>query len=178
VTYCWFKILWERLWHYQFTVHLFHPEIPLPRERDALMIDLFIAAGHTGEELRGLNRCRIKLQMLFLSDTMTANGKQIHRPHMLTQVEVQSASKYKFPRQEPMALDWVEWTCFWTRFTHSGLYLIDPLEQCTALTHRNWTWFYDVAEEVLQHTTDDGVDYYHKTSGRRRTRCEQHYEYL
>ena len=55
VTYCWFKILWERLWHYRFTVHLHHPEIPLPRERDELIINLFIAAGIAGKELRSLN---------------------------------------------------------------------------------------------------------------------------
>ena len=65
VTYCWFKILWERLWHYRFTVHLHHPEIPLPRERDELIINLFIAAGIAGKELGSLNRCRIKLQMFF-----------------------------------------------------------------------------------------------------------------
>ena len=33
VTYCWFKILWGELWHYRFTVHLYHPEKQLPRER-------------------------------------------------------------------------------------------------------------------------------------------------
>ena len=73
-TYCWFKILWERLWHYGFSIHLHHPEIPIPRKNDALIIDLFLAAGHTGSALRGLNRCRICLHMIFLSDMVTTNG--------------------------------------------------------------------------------------------------------
>ena len=50
-----FKILWERLWHYQFTVHLFYPEISLLRERSALVVELFNATGHAGEVLCSLN---------------------------------------------------------------------------------------------------------------------------
>ena len=119
-----------------------------------------------------------KATNVFFSDMVTASGQQIDRVHLLPQVEELSVSKYNFPREEPTASDWVDWTCFWTRFTHLGLYLVDPLGRWTAPTHRSWSWFYDAAEEVLQHVTEDGVDYHHKTSGRRRTRGEQCYEFL
>ena len=84
-----------------------------------------------------------------------------------------SASKYKFPRKESTESDWVGWTCFWTRFTHLGLYMIDPLGQWTTPLHLIWSWLYTVAEEVLQHMTEDKVDYFHKTNGHRRTHGEQ-----
>ena len=73
-TFCWFKSLWERLWHYGFEIHLDYPIIPFPRKKDAIMVDLFLAAGCIGAELRSFNRVCIKLQMLFLSDITTANG--------------------------------------------------------------------------------------------------------
>ena len=120
----------------------------------------------------------LKLEMLFLSDMVTANGRQIDRQHLLSRGDEAGKSKYTFPREEPTASDWLELTCFWTRFTHPGLYLMEPLGRWVAPTHRNWLWFYDAAEEILQHVTKYGVDYYHRTSGSRRTRGEKYYEYL
>ena len=44
--------------------------------------------------------------------------------------------------------------------------------------HSNWTWFYDMADEVVQHVMDAGIDYYHTSSGHRRTCRGQHYTLL
>ena len=65
--------------------------------------------------------------MLFLSDTVIANDLQIQLLHLLPQMEEHTALKYTFLHEEIMASGWVWWTCFWTRFTHTGLYLMDPL---------------------------------------------------
>jgi hypothetical protein len=78
-TTCWVKTLWERLWVYRFQVTMDYPDIPFPREKDALMVDLFRS------ELRSLNRVHLHLQMLFLLDIVLANGRQVDasclRPH-------------------------------------------------------------------------------------------------
>ena len=82
---------------------------------------------------------------------------------------------YQFPREEPTDNDWTEWVMFWTRFTHHGLCLHTPMGKWVAPSHRRWKWYYDVANDVVEHLTDDGVDYYHKADTRRRTRSEQTY---
>ena len=54
-----------------------------------------------------------------------------------------------------LVLDWVEWSCFWTGFTYPGLYLINPLGRWTAPMYRSWSVFYNTAEKVLRHVTED-----------------------
>jgi len=84
-TKCWVETLWERLWVYMFQVTMDYPDIPYPREKDALMVDLIRSAGWKGEELRCLNRVRLHLQMVFLLGIVLANGRQVDdsclRPH-------------------------------------------------------------------------------------------------
>ena len=92
-----------------------------------LTVDLFIAAIYTGKERHSLNRCWIKLQMMFVSEMVTANCRQIHRQYMLPQVDEQNVSKYKFPHKEPMASDWVKTACLWPWFSYMDLYLVEPL---------------------------------------------------
>ena len=107
-TYCWFKILWERLCYYGFSVYLFYPTIHFPRERDTLMVDLFLAAGYSGEELRSLNRRRLYLQMLFLLDIVVANGRQVDKSYLVAPRYPTDCSWYTFPREEPTPEDWME----------------------------------------------------------------------
>ena len=73
---CWLKSLWERMSAYNFHIYMKHEEIPFPRERDRLLVEIFLGEEYVGEELRQLNRVRIFLQMLFLSDIATADGRR------------------------------------------------------------------------------------------------------
>ena len=142
------------------------------------MVDLFRSAGWKGEELRSLNRVRLHLHMLFLSDIVLANGRQVDasclRPHAVPS----TSSSYDFPREEPTSTDWTRWADFWTSFTQYNFLLPDPLGDWIAPTHRSWLWHYDVDNDVIQLQTPTGVDFYHLTPGRARTRSEQIYIYL
>jgi hypothetical protein len=140
-----------------------------------MMVDLFLEAGYVGEALKSLNRCRLALQMLFLSDIVTADGRNVDRS-LLNPVRGEiNNSIYQFPREMPTDNDWTEWVMFWTRFTHHGLCLHTPMGRWVAPTHRRWRWYYDVANDVVEHLTDYGVDFYHKADSRSRTRSEQTY---
>jgi hypothetical protein len=55
---------------------------------------------------------------------------------------------------------------------------MESLGKWVSLIYHTLAWFYDLAEDISQHVTKDGVDYYHRTIGRMRTRGTQHYEYL
>ena len=113
--------------------------------------------------------------MLFLSDITTANGRQINKQHLVPTSAKLDNSDYEFAREEPTHSDWTAWIVFWTRFTHPGLYLIDPVGEWTAPTHRKWTWFYDTQEGIVEHLTNGGTEYYHLLQSRTHTRGEQIY---
>ena len=131
--------------------------------------------GYNGTALQSLNWVRIKLQMVFLSNITTTNGRQIDRQYPVDISASLDNSTYDFSREEPTPSEWTAWIMLWTRFTHPGLYLIDLLGTWVAPTHHMWDWFYDVIQGVVEHSTGDGVDYYHLLENRTRTCGEQIY---
>ena len=52
-------------------------ELLMPREGDQWLMRLFMAAGFSKDQLLRLNRVRIYMQVLFLSDVLGANGKTL-----------------------------------------------------------------------------------------------------
>ena len=48
----------------------------LSPEKDRLLVEIFLGEEYVGKELCQLNRVRIFLQMLFLSDIATADGRR------------------------------------------------------------------------------------------------------
>ncbi len=172
---CWFKVVWERLWYYCFDMHLDYPTIPFPRERDELLVDLFLAYGATGARLQSLNRCRLALNMLFLSDIVSANGRHLQR-HLLNPLTSDPpTSSYTFPRECPTASDWTEWAIFWGHYTSPGLYLRQPLGAWIASSHMAWEWFYNPASDVVEHKEGSTITIYELSQARRRTRSGQVY---
>ncbi len=73
-TECWMKSFWEHLHHYRFEICLIYPSLMMPRRHDRLLVEMFLVAGYKGLQLQGLNRCRLALRLLFLSDIMTECG--------------------------------------------------------------------------------------------------------
>ena len=169
VTPSWMKAFWERLWHYKFRLHLAYTELPLPRERDKTLMAIFLAEGYKGEELLQLNRCRVCLNLLFLSDMATANGRGLERVLLGPGGEGWIGSSYVWPREVPTKKDWSLWVEFWTHYTKRGLVLPAPLGKWTGTTHRTWLWYYDRQADVLQRVHEEGIVFYEGT-GARRTR--------
>ncbi len=77
VTHSWMKMLWEKL--SMFNVHTVIADLPLrfSREGNQFIMQLLVEADYTEEALRRLNRVRVSLQVLFLSDTLTASGSKV-----------------------------------------------------------------------------------------------------
>jgi len=166
---CWMKSFWERLWHYKFRLYLAYTELPFPRERDKTLMDIFLAEDCKGEELLRLNRCRVYLNLLFLSDMATANGRGIERVLLGPGGHGWIGSSYVWPREEPTKKDWSLWIEFWTNYTRRGLILPTPLGKWTGTTHRSWKWYYDRRADVLQCVSKEGTTFFEAT-GTRRTR--------
>jgi hypothetical protein len=77
VTHSWMKMLWEKI--LMFEIHAVVRDVPLQflREGDQFLMQVFIKAGYSGATLQQLNQVRIALQVLFLSDVLTASGGKV-----------------------------------------------------------------------------------------------------
>ncbi len=73
----WVKMLWKSLHHFKIMLYMKFPSIAPPRENDKVIMDIIVDQPIDPLEIARLNRCRVFLQALFLSDIMTADGKYI-----------------------------------------------------------------------------------------------------
>jgi hypothetical protein len=136
-TACWTKSLWERLHYYKFRIHLDYKPLPLPRKCNSLVVPLLWDAGYRGQQLQALNRCRLALRVIFLSDIATACGRFLN-PTMVLHSTPQDklVSSFVFPNKRPSQSDWRLWTDFWTAFAGPGRSLRTPLVTWEHPTHR------------------------------------------
>ncbi len=72
---CWVKMLWRSLQHFDIHLHMDFTTIPLPRERDQVLMEIFFAEDLSPDTIRSLGRCRGTLEVIFLSDVTTADGQ-------------------------------------------------------------------------------------------------------
>ncbi len=70
----WVKMLWRSLHYFNILLHMESQPIPLPRERDQVVMEIMFGKNLAMNTIRGLSQCRGALEMIFLSDMRTANG--------------------------------------------------------------------------------------------------------
>ena len=77
LTKCWLKSLWEKcqMFGVQILLNLKEDGIQMPRAGDKWIMLEFERIGCCGDVLERLNRVRLYMQVLFLSDVLGANGK-------------------------------------------------------------------------------------------------------
>jgi hypothetical protein len=119
-------------------------------------MQVLIQAGYTGEALRHLNRVRISLQLLFMSDVLTASGNKISTGILLRQPQGEAWLTMRWPIEQPTDSD--------MRFWRDAMLLICPSRSSTSgvgcfigKTHRVWRWFWDEAHSTILYANLDGV---------------------
>jgi hypothetical protein len=100
----WVKMLWRLLHHFNIHLHMECASIPLPREIDQVIMELIIGKNLDKNTIRSLSRCRGALEIIFLSDMTTANGRYLEQ-FVFNPGSKVSQSKYKFPRESPAKKD-------------------------------------------------------------------------
>ena len=171
----WVKMLWRTLHHFDIHLHMIYPPIPLPRERDQVLMEIFASLGLNRETLQRLNRCRLSLESIFLSDLTTADGRYLE-DFVFNPGGRDRASSFKFPREVPTRTDWDCWFDFWHNFTTTGDKLKVPLGNWINPTHRIWKWYYRAASDDLYHVEANTLVHYTPSSGFRFTRSTQTYQ--
>ncbi len=163
---CWCRSFWEALDYFNFSIHLDYPTLQLPREKDILLIDFFKqhAGGDIGV-LTSLQRCRITWNLLFFSDMVSADGRRIEPAFLAPPSSLNPPrSSFDFQEERPTRRDWATWAGFWARCTDVGHALFIPMGKWLAPSHRQWVWFYNSADNVIEYVTPASQAYARPTT--------------
>ena len=142
VTHCWLRSFWEMIDKYNLHLEMDIPTMPLPRQNDQVIIKLAIALGFRGEALRSINRCRLFLCAIFLSDITAATGKSLDVSYMNPQRSYGQHSSHKFATERPSEADWAMWRRLWQQYCLPDGSLPLSLGKWLHRSHRQWEWYY------------------------------------
>ncbi len=118
-------------------------------------------------QLQGLNRCRLALRLLFLSDIMAACGRLLDVTCLAElHCSQNHCSTLIFPNETPSLSKLMMWLEFWTAVAGPGGSFNQPLGKWTGLTHRKWTWFYRPYEDILYQKKEDRIEAYVRSATR------------
>jgi hypothetical protein len=121
----WVKMLWKLLHHFNITLHMSFPTIEPPWERDQVIMEIIFSHSLDPPDIARLNRCRVYLQVLFLSDITTADGKYLEH-FIFDPGGTTKRSQYIFPQEKLLKQDWDRWINFWHEHTTTGGKLKSP----------------------------------------------------
>ena len=80
------------------------PDIALPLERDKAIMEIIMSQDLDPKEIKRINRCRVFLKAIFLSDITMADGKYLEH-FVFEPGRTKSCSRYRFPREKPTLQD-------------------------------------------------------------------------
>ncbi len=124
----WVKMLWRLLHYFNVHLHMESQTIPLPRERDQVVMEILLRKNLETNTILSLSGCRGALKIIFLSDMTTANGQYLEQ-FVFNPGSQTSRSTYKYPQEIPTKGDWEVWFNFWHEHTATGDKLHVPLRK-------------------------------------------------
>ena len=121
----------------------------------------------TKDQLRRVNRCRIYLQVLTLSDIVDAHGETIIPQYLNGERFLDRSSIYRWPRQgRPTVKDWSLWehTILQAYQTYGRNKLLHPVGRWNHHSHQQWLWRHDIHQNILHKTNGTFYIVYHPTN--------------
>ncbi len=109
VTHSWMKMLWEKLSRFNMQVMIADQPKEYPREGNQFIMQVLIQAGYTIEALGRLNRVRVSLQLLFMSDILTVSGNKISTKVLSRCPQGDARLNMRWPHKRPTDLDLQLW---------------------------------------------------------------------
>ena len=172
-THSWLKVLWYCTDHYGITLLKANSSLPKQRDGDISLMDSVIACNlYTIQEIRQINNCRLYLQVLYLSDIASGDGRLIMHHYVMGRTTPARVSKWKWPRQGyPSATAWNLWRHaienVWKKYHNNRFHL--GLGNWINDSHQTFQYNYDSKHDTVIHTLDDGqMIAYTRTSQRTR----------
>jgi hypothetical protein len=149
------KMLWEKISIFAVKTVVADLAMEYPQEIDWFVMQLFFEMGYPWEILQRLNHVHIFLQVLFLSDILTASGNKIDPKVLLHRPTSKARSRMRLPTECSMDLAFQLW--------RDAMHILCPSRRpktqvghFTAPTHKIWQWTWDNTYGFLCHASNDG----------------------
>ncbi len=158
VTPTWISRTWEVCQQYH--IHVSGPtnRLELPCQADIKIMRMFLRKGYHNTELQVLNKCRMYLQVTFLSDICKASGRQLDQN--IWKCPTRQESPHQWPIiPAPTPAEWRAWQQAIQQTTSVGrnLTLPLPLGKWFPLKMTQSGWFYHASKTALYHSMPQGV---------------------
>lgn len=154
-THSWVFSTWQFAKQFDIQINDDLPEFMAPRVADRLLIPTFAGLGFASNQLVWLNQCRLYLQVSWLSEICTADGKQIESRVLKKPFTVSNKPLYYYPNQEfPCDTAWSTWVSALQRLCRSGNHLLTPVGPW--LLREAVLWWYD--ERTSRLYCDSGTE--------------------
>jgi exonuclease III len=155
------------------------------RQRDRTIMDLATASTTHKPTLMSINKVRMQLQVVWISDISTADGRFIDKRCLSSTTTFPKRNNYNWPKKHyTTATDWRRWRTWIRSITHHENFLLqEPLGRWTQ-NNENWTQTWDclatVSKELLYIRSDDGRSWnrHIRLDGRNRRILRYHAESL
>jgi hypothetical protein len=108
-THSWMKILWEKVDKFGVTIETAKGPLAFPRHGDEFLMLVLLERGYSREIAQRLNRVRIHMQVIFLSDVLTVSGNRINTTALQICPRTNKTSTLNWPREEPTLVDIILW---------------------------------------------------------------------
>ena len=139
-------------------------------------MEMFFSKGLNAAAICSLGKCRVVLEVIFLLDITTADGRYL-KEFVFTPGGRESALRFKFLPEHPTRADWNLWFDFWHNFTTTGGKLKVPLlGNWLQPTHLIWKWYHRPDNDKLQRIEGDTVFTYNVSCGLHLTRATKRYK--
>ena len=123
----WIKSIWEKCEQFDVMVEFNYTPLELLRCGDKCLMREFLRCGFYADKLRRFNRVRIHMQVLFLSDILSASEKILDGKYLVRHKTDEKWSKLNFPKENPFNKDFTLWKAFIRQVVPDGG-IMDRLE--------------------------------------------------
>jgi hypothetical protein len=124
---------------------------PKPSGNDLNIMEYLVSQKFSPKQLIRLNRCRLYLQLLSLSDMVSADGKQIISSVLEGRQLVDRRSSLEWPEQgNPSRADWTLWASAFQPL-HTKFTLQRPITMFPNSQHQTWFWYMDRNNSLFHH---------------------------
>jgi hypothetical protein len=137
-------------------------------------MEYFVSQRFPPQQLIRLNRCQLYLQLLSLSDMVSANGSRLIGPVLAGNKLIDRRSTLNWPEQGiPTKSDWLLWASAFQSL-HSKTILLQPISMTAMTSHQTWFWYIDRHHSLYQLVEDSWVHYNPLPRRRQSSRSNDH----
>ncbi len=109
VTHTWMKMLWEKVSMFGITVTTLLALGGFQREGDKFIMQMILRAGYNFDEVKRINRVQVSMQVLYMSDILTASGNTIAPEILSPRPRGEAWSNMRWPNERPTPSDMTLW---------------------------------------------------------------------